>query len=72
MKISFFSHSLSTFYDPLESPKSIVDVGCGIGGSSRYLARKYGAQCQGITLSPFQAQRAKTVTSAQGLTDKIS
>lgn len=58
--------------DPVKKPKSIVDVGCGIGGSSRYLARKYGAQCKGITLSPVQAQRAQALANAQGLADKVS
>ncbi|KAI7996972.1 hypothetical protein LOK49_LG10G02222 [Camellia lanceoleosa] len=29
----------------MKRPKSIVDVGRGIGGSSRYLARKCEAQC---------------------------
>lgn len=58
--------------DPAKMPRSIVDVGCGIGGSSRYLARKYGAQCQGITLSPVQDQRAQALAAAQGLSDKAS
>uniref|UniRef100_A0A5B7B5L8 Methyltransferase type 11 domain-containing protein n=1 Tax=Davidia involucrata TaxID=16924 RepID=A0A5B7B5L8_DAVIN len=58
--------------DQMKRPKSVVDVGCGIGGSSRYLARKYGAQCQGITLSPVQAQRAQALAAAQGLADKVS
>lgn len=53
-------------------PKSVVDVGCGIGGSSRYLARKFGAKCCGITLSPFQAQRANDLAAAQGLSHKVS
>ncbi|XWS65014.1 hypothetical protein CRYUN_Cryun05aG0054300 [Craigia yunnanensis] len=58
--------------DPAKWPKRIVDVGCGIGGSSRYLSRKYGAQCQGITLSPVQAERANVLAQAEGLADKVS
>lgn len=58
--------------DPTKRPKSVVDVGCGIGGSSRYLAKKFGAKCQGITLSPVQAQRANALAAAQGLADKVS
>lgn len=57
--------------DPAKRPRSIVDVGCGIGGSSRYLARKYGAKCQGITLSPVQAQRGNDIAVAEGLADKV-
>lgn len=57
--------------DSSKWPKRVVDVGCGIGGSSRYLAKKYGAQCQGITLSPVQAQRAQALAVAEGLADKV-
>jgi len=38
--------------------ENILDVGCGIGGSSLYLAQKFSAQATGITLSSVQAQRA--------------
>ncbi|KAI4322010.1 hypothetical protein L6164_021736 [Bauhinia variegata] len=58
--------------EPVKWPKTIVDVGCGIGGSSRYLARKFGATSVGITLSPVQAQRANALAAAQGLADKVS
>lgn len=53
--------------DPMKKPKRIVDVGCGIGGSSRYFARKYDAECKGITLSPVQAKRAQALAVAEGL-----
>ena len=54
-----------------KGPKRIVDVGCGIGGSSRYLAEKFGASCVGITLSPVQAQRANALAAAQGLAQEV-
>ncbi|GMH19690.1 hypothetical protein Nepgr_021531 [Nepenthes gracilis] len=58
--------------DPNKRPKHIVDVGCGIGGSSRYLAKKFGAKCNGITLSPIQAQRAQALAETEGLADRVS
>nr|QLI49052.1 truncated N-methyltransferase [Gloriosa superba] len=58
--------------DPSKKPKRILDVGCGIGGSSLYLAKKYGAKCHGINLSPFQIQRAQSLAMSAGLTDKVS
>ncbi|MBO3461118.1 methyltransferase domain-containing protein [Aetokthonos hydrillicola Thurmond2011] len=43
----------------VEQAQNILDVGCGIGGSSLYLAEKFHARATGITLSPVQAARAK-------------
>jgi tocopherol O-methyltransferase len=51
-------------------PQNILDVGCGIGGSSLYLAEKFGARVTGITLSPVQANRAKERATAIGLQAK--
>ncbi|KIZ03430.1 Methyltransferase type 11 [Monoraphidium neglectum] len=53
-------------------PKTMVDVGCGIGGSSRHIARKYGCTAKGITLSPVQAARANAISEKAGLGDKCS
>ena len=47
-----------------------VDVGCGIGGSSRHIARKYGCSTEGITLSPYQAQRGNQLAQEQGLANQ--
>ena len=48
----------------------MVDVGCGIGGSSRYAAKKFGCVAEGVTLSPYQAKRANELAVKDGLGDK--
>lgn len=55
------------------APKRVVDVGCGIGGSSRHIVRKYkGCTARGITLSPYQANRGNELAKEQGLSDRAS
>lgn len=57
----------------VEQIEQMVDVGCGIGGSSRYLAHRHaGANAQGITLSPVQAERANALAKEQGLDSRVS
>lgn len=46
----------------LPAGTTVLDVGCGIGGSSRILARDYGFQVTGITISPGQVKRAQELT----------
>ncbi|MGB3765576.1 MAG: methyltransferase domain-containing protein [Phormidesmis sp.] len=48
--------------------QKILDVGCGIGGSTLYLAEKFNAQAVGITLSPVQAKRAGDRAQEKGIT----
>ncbi len=50
----------------------IIDIGCGIGGSSLYLAEKLKAEVVGITLSPVQANRAQERAAAAGLKDRAT
>ena len=51
----------------------ILDLGCGIGGSSLYLAQKFPAShVIGITLSPVQVQRATARAKAAGLESRTS
>jgi tocopherol O-methyltransferase len=45
----------------------ILDIGCGFGGSSLYLAKKYDASTTGITISPVQTQIAKEAAAKANL-----
>jgi len=46
----------------------VLDVGCGIGGTSRYLAKKFPeAQVTGITISEEQIARATALASERGI-----
>ena len=40
----------------------VLDVGCGIGGSSRILSKDYGFNVTGVTISPKQVKRAQELT----------
>ena len=55
----------------LTNPKTIIDVGCGIGGSSLYLAQKFDANVTGITLSPVQANRATERVKNAGFQEQV-
>jgi len=59
-----FVHELVKWSGLDELPKGsrILDVGCGIGGSSRILAKYYGFNVTGITISPAQVKRARDLT----------
>jgi MPBQ/MSBQ methyltransferase len=48
--------------DKLPRGTTVLDVGCGIGGSSRILAKDYGFKVTGITISPQQVKRARELT----------
>lgn len=48
--------------DKLPHGTTVLDVGCGIGGSSRILAKDYSFDVTGITISPQQVKRAQELT----------
>ncbi len=49
----------------------VLDIGCGWGGMALTLARDYGADVTGITLSQEQLQAARARAAEAGLTDRV-
>jgi cyclopropane-fatty-acyl-phospholipid synthase len=49
----------------------VLDIGCGWGGMALTLAREFGAQVTGITLSQEQLTEARARAAAEGLDDRV-
>jgi tocopherol O-methyltransferase len=56
----------------VQQASRILDVGCGIGGSSLELVQRFPAEVVGITLSPVQANRARERAVAANLSDRAT
>jgi cyclopropane-fatty-acyl-phospholipid synthase len=48
----------------IEPGMSVLDIGCGWGGTARFLAERYGARVTGITVSREQAVRATEICAS--------
>jgi SAM-dependent methyltransferase len=55
----------------LEPGMQVLDVGCGIGGASRYLAATYGCRITGIDLTPSYCELATRFARSTGLADRL-
>ncbi len=49
----------------------ILDAGCGVGGSSIWLAKNYDVEITAITLTASQVDRAREYAKKHGVADKI-
>jgi cyclopropane-fatty-acyl-phospholipid synthase len=55
----------------IEPGMRVLDIGCGWGGMGLTLARDYGAEVLGVTLSEEQHKIAQARAEAAGLSDKV-
>jgi tocopherol O-methyltransferase len=76
-EVSNFAQSLGRMnevmaaYAKIKQGETVLDAGCGVGGSSIFLAQKYGCNCIGITLSTEQlllAQKYSKQKNVEALT----
>src|ERR1035437_6899403 len=54
----------------LKENQTVLDAGCGQGIVSTYLAKKYGSKIFGITLVPFEVEKAKKRAKNLNIQDK--
>lgn len=50
----------------------LLDIGCGIGGASRFFAAERGCRVTGIDLTPDYVRTAEALSRRVGLADKVS
>jgi SAM-dependent methyltransferase len=55
----------------LDGHERILDVGCGIGGPSRYLAKTFDCRVTGLDLTPEFCRVATMLAERTGLADKV-
>lgn len=55
----------------IQPGERVLDAGCGVGGSSLWLAAERGAEVVGITLAARQAAMARGHALRRGLTDRV-
>jgi ubiquinone/menaquinone biosynthesis C-methylase UbiE len=51
--------------------EQVIDIGSGLGGPSRYLAKTLGCRVSGIDLTPEFVETATALTARVGLTDRV-
>ena len=48
------------------------DIGCGIGGPARVIARSFGATVTGLNICDYQLKRARELNEKAGLSNQVS
>jgi sterol 24-C-methyltransferase len=49
----------------------VLDVGCGVGGPAREIAKFTGAYVTGLNLNEYQVERASRYTAKLGMEDQV-
>lgn len=63
----FLAHKLG-----IEEDMQVLDVGCGVGGPAREIARFAGCEVVGVNNNAYQIARAKRYAQRAGLAEQVS
>ena len=63
-------HALAKLH--LSGSEHVLDVGCGIGGATRYIADTFGCRVTGIDLTPDFIAVARMLAERTGLADRVA
>lgn len=56
----------------IQASDKVLDAGCGIGGSTIWMAKQYGNQVTGITISAKQADYARQHARRHGVAERVN
>tara|TARA_B100000809_G_scaffold74402_1_gene72166 strand:- start:976 stop:1803 length:828 start_codon:yes stop_codon:yes gene_type:complete len=56
---------------PIAAGQRLLDIGCGVGGPARYLAKRFGCEVDGIDITPAFVDAAIRLTADLGLSDVV-
>ncbi|MBC7775997.1 MAG: class I SAM-dependent methyltransferase [Phycisphaerae bacterium] len=59
------------YWGGVDHSKRVLDAGCGVGGSARYLAKRFDCAALGLTLSTVQAEQARQYTVKASLENSV-
>ncbi|MGE5712492.1 MAG: class I SAM-dependent methyltransferase [Betaproteobacteria bacterium] len=48
---------------PVQAGQRVVDIGCGLGGPARYIARRFGCTVSGLDITPSFVEAANRITA---------
>jgi len=57
---------------PLDDAAHVLDVGCGLGGASRYTAARFGSRVTGVDLTAEYIETGRTLSNWVGLSGQIT
>jgi SAM-dependent methyltransferase len=57
---------------PIKSGDHVLDIGCGLGGPARYLAKRFACRVSGVDITGPFVDAANKLTALLGMTDQVS